>query len=230
MIRKYFLFLVILLILPLQSIFSLDITEKEVEGYLRAEYNRSYPFFGNISILGNIELNDIWTIRGGLSFGGSSGITDINTLLSASVFPFSALPLGFSLLYIYNGLPEYRAHDHAILPLVSLNGERAGLSVGCNFRLSSFYGSDALFESVLTFLGYLNFINNEKLRLGISAGNLSDFKAENLGMMSLSVNSQVNINEKWSVVNDIQLLQSGLDGFTATFYGIAWRGGVKYKW
>jgi hypothetical protein len=222
--------LALILIFFARNAFSLDITGKEVEGRLSAEYNRTYNFIGNISVMGNIELNDIWDFRCGLLFGGMSGVTEVSALLSAAVFPFSELPLGFSLNYIYNGLVEFKANTHSILPLVSLNGRIAGLSLGVNFRLSSFYGSNAQFESVLTFLAYLNFINKEKLRIGISAGNLSDFNAANLGAMSLRFNSRININGNWSIVNDIELKQSRLDGFTADFYGIAWRGGAKYTW
>jgi hypothetical protein len=227
--KKCFLLSALIFIFSLQNAFSVEITGKEVEGYVRAERNQAFNLFSNLSALGKVELNNIWAVRGGFSLGGSAGVTDISLLLNGSVFPFS-YPLGFSLQYLYNGLPEYEAHGHSILPMAALNYRIAGIAVGVNFRFTSFFNMEPQFESILTFLGYLNFINNEKLRLGISIGNLSDFNAANIGMMSTRINSQVNLNDNWSIVNDVELLQSGLDGFTATYYGIAWRGGVKYKW
>jgi hypothetical protein len=223
--------LILILFISLPGIYAQDFSEKEVEMYLRAEYNRTYEFWGNISAIGSFKVDEIWAFRGGLNFGGTSGVTDIGLFASAGVTPFSGLrPLGFSLYYVYNGLPEYEAHSHAVLPFVFFNTKMAGIQAGCNFRFSTFFGSPAQFETELTFLAYLNFINNENLRLGISCGNLSDFNAANLGEMSLRFNSTVRVNDNWSVINDLILLQSGLDGFTAIFYGIAWRGGVKYSW
>ncbi len=222
----------------LQNVYALDITGKEIEVYAKAEHNRLYNFYGDISVLGAAKLNDFLAFRGGVSFGGTSGVTDIKTLVSAGFFPFAVLPfeklkelpLDISVRYIYNGLPEYEAHTHSILPLVSFNAKYAGISVGNNFRLASFFGGNAQFEAILTFSAYLNFVNNEKIRLGASFGNLSDFNAANLGALSLKLGADININKNWSVINEFELMQSGLDGFSTTFYGFALKGGAKYKW
>jgi hypothetical protein len=40
----------------------------------------------------------------------------------------------------------------------------------------------------------------------------------------------VRINRQWSVVGDIELLQGGIYGLTAAFYGIAFQGGVRFAW
>jgi len=51
-----------------------------------------------------------------------------------------------------------------------------------------------------------------------------------MGAYSLCLYSAVAINKQWSIINDIELLQSGSVGLSANFYGINWRGGVKFTW
>ena len=228
-IRKIF---PILFLLCLQNIHALDIeiTGKEAALYSKMEYNRSFLGYGNISTTGAIELNNICSFRGGFLLGTTKYYTDIRFFTDAALAPWAKIPLRFSLAYIYNGLPQYKAHAHTILPVVSYNGKWAGIGAGVAFRFTSFFRETALFESILSFSGYVNFVNNEKLRIGICCANFNDFYAGNMGAYSLSLYSAVHINKQWSIINDIELLQSGSVGLSANFYGINWRGGVKFTW
>ncbi len=235
--KKTFKIFSLVFIFCLQNIHALDITGKEIEVYAKAEHNRTYNFYGGISVLGAVELNNFLAFRGGVSFGGTSDVTDIKTLVNAGFSPFvilpfeklKELPLDISVRYIYNGLHEYEAHTHSILHLISFNEKWAGISIGNNSKFSSHFRSTH-FETILTFSAYLNFVNNENFILGIGCGNLSDFQAANLGALSLKFGADININKNWSVINEFELMQSGLDGFSTTFYGFAIRGGAKYKW
>ena len=218
--------------LCLQNIhaFDIDITGKEAGVYFKGEYNRSFYWYGDISIIGAVELNNKFTFKGGFLYGKTNYDTDIKAFTGARFDPWADKPLNLSLSYIYNGLPEYEVHSHTILPVISYNAKWAGIGVGTSFRFTSFFGEPAVFESLLSFSGYVNFINNEKLRLGISCANFSDFHAGNMGSYSLGLNSVIHINRKWSVINDFELMQSGSTGLSATFYGISWRGGMKFTW
>jgi hypothetical protein len=207
--------------------------EKEVEVYLRTEYNRGFGWGGDLSVIGDIKPQKIFTVRGGLSVGNlSRGIDDVKAFSSAGIDPFSNVPLRFSLLYIYNGLPDYYVHTHSIIPVVSYSAARAraGISYGPNFRFTSFFGEPAQFDLINSFSVYVDIINNEKRRMEAVVGNFCDFYAKNMGAYSLKLNYAVFITGNWTAVNEIELLQSGSDALTANFYGMAWRGGAKYSW
>jgi len=217
--------------------YAIDITdilgeEKEVEIYLRGEYNRSFGGCGDLSVIGNIKPLDLFILRGGLSVGSlSSGIDDIKAFTSAHVAPFSRIPpLRFSVFYIYNGLLYYDVHTQSIIPVVSYAISRAGVSYGPCFRFTSFFGEPSQYELINSFSAYINIISNDKRRLEAAVGNFSDFCAKNMGAYSLKFDYSVFLAGNWTVINEIELLQSGSDALTANFYGMAWRGGARYSW
>jgi len=209
---------------------AVQITDGEIEAYLRGEYNRVFNYYGDISAIGLIELNNMYTFRLGFSLGKAAGSTNIKTHTSAAIAPFSRIPLAFHIIYLYNGIPDYDNHTHTILPLVSFNTPRAGISIGPSLRFTSFFNEGAQFESILSFSMYFNFINNEKLCLGLSFVNINDFQAKNFGAYSLMFNTVIRLDDKWQIINDLEFTQSGGDGFSTVFFGFGWRGGVKYKW
>ena len=209
---------------------AVQITDGNIEAYLRGEYNRAFNYYGDISTIGSIELNNMFTFRLGFALGKSAGSTNINTHASAGIAPFSRIPLYFHLIYIYNGIPDYRNHAHSILPLVSYNTARAGISIGPSLRLTSFFDESALFEPILSFSMYFNFINNDRLCIGINFANFNDFQTKNFGAYSLKLNVLINLDEKWQIINELEFSQSGGDGYSTVFYGFGWRGGVKYTW
>jgi len=217
----------------LDIISAIDITEKEVEAYIRQEYNRSFNCIGDLSVIGGLKLREPIYLRGGFSYGRLGETADIKAFTGAGISPFSWVyikPMQFSLSYIYNGLPDYEAHAHTILPVISYGVDLAGISYGTGFRFTSFYGEDAQFELINSFSAYLNFINNRMMRMGVIVGNFSDFYAKNFGAYSLKSNAAVNISDNWAVINEIEFLQIGSDCLSADFYGLAWRGGAKYSW
>jgi len=226
-----------LLLLPLlffciQNAHTLDIeiTRADVEAYLGGNYTRSSHFMGEIAGIGAVQLNNIIGFRGGLSLGRTLIDTDINIFITTEYSPFKKIPLSFSLAYIYNGLPEYKAHANSLVPFVSYYGKIAGISLGVNCRFSSFFGEKAEFESVVSFYGYVNFLNTEKIFMGIGCGNLKDFHANNLGAISLNLYAKIPITEKFTLINDLEYMQSGMDGLTATLFKISFHTGVKISW
>jgi len=185
---------------------------------------------GEIAGIGSVELNETIEFKGGLSVGRTMIDTDINALVNVNYSPFEGLPLGFSVRYIYNGLPEYEAHTSSIIPYVSFNARIAGIMLGMNFRFSSHFAESAQFETVLSFYGYFNFINNDRIRIGIGVGNLKDFHSNNMGAISMNVFAELPIAENLIIVNDIEYMQSGMDGLTATLFKMAFHTGVKISW
>lgn len=209
------------------------ITAIEVQAFLGTEYNRSNYNNGKISLIAGIEFIDLIALHGGFLYGQSAAGTDLNSFLRTRCSPFSAKylsPLSFGVSYIYNGIPEYEVKMHSILPFVSYAAERAGISFGCSLRFTSFFEEKAQFESVLSFYGYVNFVMTETFVLGIGGGTFDDFNARNMAAIWFNLNANINLNKSFSIYNEIGLMQSGMDGLTATFYGFAWRGGVKYVW
>jgi len=216
----------------LRSIYAIDIdvTGKEVEAYLSGEYNRSSGGCWDLSVIGAINPHESVTLRGGLSAGSFADAASVNAFSTVGVNPFSRIPLRFSLSYIYNGLQGYDVHTHAVLPFVSYNAARAGISYGPNFRFTSFFGESARFEMINSFSIYLTVINDKKRRLEAVVGNFCDFYAKNMGAYSFRVNYAVFVTDNWTVINEIELLQSGSDALTANFYGVAFRSGARYSW
>jgi hypothetical protein len=207
-----------------------EITGKEFEAHLSGEYNRSYYFLGGISATGAVELNHRLKFKTGLSLGWAEGITDIKIFTNAGFGLLKKWPLGLELSWMYNGLPEYETHSHTLLPVIYFNAKYGGISIGPGFRFTSFFNEPAIFQPTLSISVYANFINNEKLRIGVSLANFNDFQANNFALYSLCFNSAIHINRRWSLLNELELKQSGGDGLTAAFYGVALRGGARFTW
>ena len=207
------------------------ITKKELGFNYRGEYNRTFASSGDFSFTGALELNDKYAFKTGFALGNIGYATEIKLINSGQMAVFSKVPLYVKLAYMYYGLPQpYSYHAHSILPTVALNYRWAGLTLGHNFRISNFFGEKAFFEPALAFLGYVNFFNNDKLRVGLSCANFSEFNMGNLAAYSFKLSSDIHITEQWTVVFALELLQSGADGLTSTFYGISYRGGVRFAW
>ena len=224
---------VFIFFLCLQKLCAQDvqITDKELGFDIRGEYNRSLYFTGDIAVRGAIELNNRFAFTGGVALGVLDSDVEIKAFGSGRIALFSGVPLHFGLAYIYSGLPgDFNMHTHSILPIVSLNYPRAGIAIGTNLRFTGFYGESPIFESGLSFSGYVNFVAIEKLRIGLSLGNFSDFSAANMGAIFLKLYGVIPIAGQWSIISEIELFQSGIDGLTTTFYGIAFRGGVRFAW
>ena len=221
-----------LFLICIQNAYSLEapVSKLDVEAYAGGNFTRGSQFMCEIAGICSVELNDTLGFRGGLSVGRTMIDTDINALVNIYYSPFENLPLSFSVAYIYNGLPEYEAHTSSIIPFVSFNARIAGIMLGMNFRFSSHFGESAQFETVLSFYGYFNFINNDRIRIGIGAGNLKDFHSNNMGAISMNLFAELPIAENLIFLNDVEYMQSGMDGLTATLFKISFHTGVKISW
>ena len=227
----------LMVFLCVHSIHALDLklTRKEAGIDVRGEYNRSF-WSWDISAIGEMELQKRYNFKSGIALGMLDRGADIKAFVSSGIDILPNLTeekgLAFygNIAYLYHGMPEYYTHAHSVLPYLSLQGKWAGIALGSTFRFTRFSGGPAVFEPVLSFLGSVYVFQNDKLRLGLSCGNFSDFYSENLGALSLRINSDMRLNERWSLAFEIALLQSGIDSLATTFYGIAGKGGIRFVW
>jgi len=222
----------LILLMALQKLYGMDIqiTGKDLGFYLTPEYNRAFNFCWDISAVGSIDLNNRFSLTGGLAMGTTGNVFDIDLFAGGETFFYAGIPIFISLAYKYNGLAEYENHTHSIPLLVSLKLRRVGFSMGPTFRFTSFFGEPPVFEPVLSISVYVFLIDNDFLRLGLKAANFDDFTHGNIGAYFLNLNSVVRLNKKLSLVNEVEIRQSGSVALAFNFYGFAYRGGVEFSW
>ena len=230
--RKY---LWVFFLLPLNLPADIQTAGNEAGFDFRGEYNRALIHSIDVSAFAAVALNNWYTVGGGIALGETGGRTtggsfDIKAFAQNTIGPLFDKPLYVSLSYIYNGLPAWETHSHTLLPIISWKGQWAGIALGPGLRFTNFFGEPSMFEAMLSASVYVNFINNKKLRMGMGLANFNDFYAGNMGAYALNLNSLIRLTEQWSISNVIELLQSGSVGLAHNFYGIAYRGGIRYKW
>ncbi|MCL2251990.1 MAG: hypothetical protein FWC12_08785 [Treponema sp.] len=226
------LFISLFLLFSYHGLFALEIT-KEAEAYIKGEYNRGNYNNGEVQLLGNIGLNELVNFKLGFSYLQNTASPEFNVLFKTGFSPFNnqyLSPLSFSVSYLLNTIVEYDVTTHSIFPSVSYKTERFGAEIGVSLRLTSFFGESPQFESILSFYIYCNFIKTNALTIGAGCGTFDDFNARNMGALWLDLNVDVRISKNLTIMNEFVWLQSGLDGFSAVFYGISYKGGVKFSW
>jgi hypothetical protein len=206
------------------------ITGTELDLNIKTEYNRTFYQCKSFSAVYSVDFINRYTLSGGINFWGTKGLFEVDTRIDGEAAVLSRFPLYVNLAYIYNGMPNYDANTHTILPVIAIKGQRAGISLGPSFRFTAFYDDPVLFESILAFLIYVNFYNTGKLRIGMQCANYSDFIAGNFGAYFLNLNSTVRVTKVLSVNSELEFDQSGSVGLAANFYGIAFKAGVTLTW
>jgi len=208
----------------------IEITKIEIETFINSDFNRTFEFVGYSTLAGKIEFNKLVAVKEGISLSWSENVNDIKIFTNATYHILSNLPLEVKFAWVYNGLPDYDTHSHTIAPLVSWNAKYYGISIGYGARFTSFFGEDPLVEHLLPLGVYVNFINNNKICVGMSLANFDDFRIDSFIAFALAAKVSVAINKHASIINELEFRQSGVDGLTATFHGIVWKGGLKCTW
>jgi hypothetical protein len=220
-----------------KSVFALDIrlTGLETELGLKPEFNRTFYYGAGISLSGTLELNNCFTFGTGFSLeAGGFATGDITQTYNAFGRPGFRFPLPFPLelefSYIYNGIPAYRTNMHTMLPLLSSRWKWAGLSLGMALRYTVFGREKPISEAFPAALLFVNFINREKVIAGVRISNFDDFLVGNLSSYFLNLNVSIKAGKRLYLFSEFELYQTGSMGLTATFYGAAYRGGIKCQW
>ena len=222
----------VFLCLPAIHAQDIEITHKEAGSHFRLENNISLDYSGDVSIFGDIELNKRYGGKAGLALGWLDEDFEIKAFGSLRFAPLLSIPLNVNLMYNYNGLPgdAYDCHTHSLLPYVSYNAKWAGISLGINLRFTSFFGEKAIFESMLSFSGYVNCVNTEKLLVGFRFANFNDFYIKNMAAYHIGLYYTFRVTEQWSIASELEFMQTGGGGLTTIFYGFTYRGGVTFTW
>jgi len=214
------------------SALNVDITARELGLNVRGETNQTFTSCSDLALSGALEINDRFTFREGFAVGKLDNDTEIKLFTSGHAALLSIIPLYANFAYRYYSLPgeNYQFFANSFLPSVSLNGRRAGITLGVNLRFTHFFDEPAIFEPALAFLTYVNVINNDSMRIGLSWANFSELYMGNMGAYFIKLDTVIRISERWSMLGAFELLQSGGDGLSSTFYGIAYGGGARYAW
>ena len=236
--------------------FSNPITMSELGGVLKMEYNRVFTNCFEFETNGGMEILRFLNLEGGISVGSIGPTLDFNSYARLGVQPLSFIqesglipswtegsrseskvralrwltPLQLNLNYIHNNIPDFKTSIHSIIPYLSWEGRRAGISLGINFRYTVFNYEAPIDESIFVFSLYLNLINNQQVKLGIRYANFNNFLSGNMGSYSLSLYSSYQVWKILYLRNDIELLQTGSVGLAANFYGVRYTGGVAFRW
>jgi hypothetical protein len=221
-----------LLLVGLQRLCWADVqvTGKELEFYAAPEYNRAFYFCWDVQAELSVMLNNRYVIRGGLAAGFTGNVFDMKSFAEGEAALFKRVPLYLSFAYKFNGLPEYESYSHSIPLLASLKWERAGVSLGPTFRFSSFFGGTPVFEPILSFSVYVFLVKNNFLKCALKCANFDDFSSGNFGSYFLNLSGVIRLGRKFSLVNEIEVHQSGSAALTSGFYGIVYRGGAAFSW
>jgi hypothetical protein len=227
--KKFFLLVFVMVI---QNLYSVDIriTSKKLDFDFAPEYNRAYNFCWNLSTAGSVKLNDLHTIKTGFALGTAGNIFEVKGFVGGETALPVRIPLYISLAYNYNDIFKYEYHVHSIPLLFHYKTKRMGAVLGINFRLTSQFGEPLIFEPMPSFLFFFNIINNGILRLGLKVTDFDDFTYGNYGAYYLNMNTNVRLNKRLSLVNEIELHQSGSFSPPSNFYRFVYRGGVQLSW
>ena len=209
----------------------LNITNRVLGFDFNLEYNRTFLGCHYYAIFGGIELNDKFTLETGFSLGKTGDEFDIRAFASGSFIPdIVRLPLNLNLLYIFNSLPGYKMRSNTVSPYFSCGFRRWGFAIGPSFRFVDFYG-DLIFEPVLPVYSiYYNLLNYERFIARIELTNFINFYAGNLNSLWFVLNGTLRLNRRISLINEFKLYQSGFFDLAATFYGLAFTGGLRLLW
>jgi hypothetical protein len=211
--------------------FEISLTDKQVGAALKPEFVQSFYYCFSGELSGSVEFNNLLNLSGGLSLGQTGDIFEVDTFVSADfAFPFPwFVPLHVKAAYVFQGLPAYKNYTHVLLPTLSLQYRWAGFSLGPAFRFNQFY-DDFLFEPVLAYLVYINFYNTEKIKIGFSVGNVSDFSVDNIAVYSIRIYDRVQLFDGLFIFHELGLPFSGSMARSVSAYGLVLKAGVVYKW
>lgn len=216
----------------LQSVHAADLRlgAKELEAVFVPEYNRSFLFCWDIAASGNITFNDIYLARGGIAMGSIDDGFSMKMFAGGEVSPFERLPFSFSLDWKHGSIDSMEYVSDSLQALVSLKLKRWIISAGPAFRFESFSGSRPVFEPILAAQVCAFIIDSETFRLGVKLANFDSFTSGNFASYFINVNSLVRLGRNMEIINEIDIQQSGSIGLAANFYGLAYRGGVRFLW
>lgn len=206
--------------------------KSEIDAFFSFERNKSLPNSWSMSVLGMTEIQNLLTIRGGVSFGleDSLGLED-SFNFDAFALAGIQLPLPHSLSlntsYIFNDYPAYDTAIHSLIPFLKTDLWRFELTFGYCFRFLFFNQDFIISEQSLAYRIIFHVIDAAKGNLSIYAANFSDFMCGNSLAYYFGLTGELSISSRVSFIGSLEILQTGVDGLTASFYGTVIHGGIR---
>jgi hypothetical protein len=207
------------------------VTAAEMELDLAPEYNRVFGSCLTFSASGSLELNRRYALIGGLSLWRTADAYELDAAagFKARLIP-AWPPLSASVSYYLNALPAYELVSHTALPLVAFRFRRGGFALGTALRFSSFFGERAIFEAVPALEGYVHVYDTETFLIRLRCANFDAFTAGNFGAYRLDLDSRMRASKLVSLINSLELLQTGSVTLGANLYGLIFKMGVALAW
>jgi hypothetical protein len=224
---------------------ALEFNEIHTDLTIKPEFHRSFGFCQEFAAEGELVIQNSYGVQGGIALGQTGKEFDLDMFMGSSYLLPLPVSLKIRLLYIYNTIPAYTYRTRTLFPLLSFQGKWGGADLGTILRFTAFDSDPAIFEPILGARVFFNFPAMGLLKLTVGLGNFSVFNAGNLGAYYLSLESKIDINgsrlikglrERWdraplvSLINNLELYQTGSIGLASAFQGFAWRGGFRLSW
>jgi hypothetical protein len=202
-----------------------NITKSELDVYLGSEMNKNLPFSWNINLRGTVEFQNMLTIRGGTSVG-MEGSFNVDAFTHIGFQLPLAFPISLNTSYIFNAYPDYKTSMHSIIPYIITDLWRFELTLGYGFRFLQFDQS-SIHEQSFAYRVCFNMIDVPKGSLSLYLGNFSDFMSGNTLFYHFGLMGDVHIDSRMSLFGSLELMQTGIDGLSSSFYGAALNGGLR---
>jgi hypothetical protein len=179
--------------------------------------------------------NDALSMPGGALFNGTRLFDERVWFLGAAVaLPGSTLRfLAFfevGLLYVYDDIPRYEVRSHSLMPLLSFKSRHVAASAGPHWRWTNFFGAATILEGQVALSLTVTPFIGDGWRAGAAVANFDEFYAGGLWDFYARVFFECRLREGLSLESSFSAYQSGLDGWTVSFYGCKVRSALRVSW
>jgi hypothetical protein len=199
------------------------------------QYDRTFMHDSEMFAKGLAALNDVYTFNAGFSFNSTIYYKEWTSFISGDV-SLALVPVRFfhyfniELLYIYFNNPDYDWRVNSLIPLLSFNSKWLSASFGTHLRWTSFFDEAPIQEGMWAMDLVLTPLRTKPLDAGAAIANFDEFFQGGFWDFYLRVFLNYRLKEQITLDNSVTLLQTGIDGFTVSLYGIKIRSAVRVTW
>jgi hypothetical protein len=199
------------------------------------QYDRAFSHTGEMLAKGLFTLNNAYNINAGFSFNSNDYYQESTTFASGDM-SLAMIParlfsyFNFKLLYIYFDNPEYEWRVNSLIPMLVFNSSRVSASLGTHLRRTSFFGESSIQENMWAIDVVVTPLKLQRAEAGLAIANFDEFFQGGFWDFYLKLFLNYKLEDRISLDNSVTLLQSGLDGFTVSFYGIKIKSALRVTW
>lgn len=199
------------------------------------QYDRTFRNSGELLARAGIELNKAYNLNAGILFNNNAYFTEYISFVNAAV-SLSIVPLPFfnyfdiKVLYIYDDISDYKTRSHSFIPFISFNLKYGGIDLGPHWRWTNFQGSQTIAESMIAVSIALTPLKTENFLAGAAVANFDEYYPANFWDIYIKIFFDYHFNQYITFDNSCSLFRTGVDGWTAAFYGFKARSVIKVSW